>query len=379
MKRTSTGLLLIACFLVGTTLRALGAPESSSPLVFRPVITGEKELFPKDVTAFVEEVSLPEFTVYRFSQDLLIETYDLDEDGRDVWIGTNKGLLRFQTDTGKWLLYGESVEAPGIRIVCLVASSGMVFCDLARETRPGYATGLGVFQFDPRTLAWARLFRKGTWDLALDGSRLWSLPGGAETLDRQTGSQLQFGEESGLPGERAHGVFPQGNQIWFALMANPALEASPVPIGGGVARLFLAERRWEYFTVKDGLADNRCFDIIGDERELWVCHWEKQRGLSRFDRQTGKWSPVRLSHNRIEPGGTKLALDHRFLWVAQQGGLIRLDRESHEAVRFTQREGLPGFLVTGVTCGQDSVWAVAHSRSSREVPKAGLVRFRGKN
>jgi hypothetical protein len=145
--------------------------------------------------------------------------------------------------------------------------------------------------------------------------------------------------------------------------------------GGGVSRLNLVTDEWRSFTVKDGLSRGYSCDLAVDDREVWVAHWHEEVGVSLLDLSTETWTSVRHSSNGIEVGGVVLENDGDTLWMGQQRGLVELDKESRQAKLYTEREGIPGYIISGIDAGEDAVWAAAYSYDRDGVRSSGIVRI----
>jgi hypothetical protein len=145
--------------------------------------------------------------------------------------------------------------------------------------------------------------------------------------------------------------------------------------GGGVTLWDRRGDRFRSYTPEDGLVHAYSCDVFLDDREVFVAHWNEERGLSRIDRRTGRVEALPRSANGIVLGGVVLAGDDGRLWIGQQGALVRLDRATRQATALRESDGLPGYIVSGITVGEDAVWASLYSYGQDGVRSAGLVRL----
>lgn len=145
--------------------------------------------------------------------------------------------------------------------------------------------------------------------------------------------------------------------------------------GGGVTLWDRRSNQFRSYREQDGLARGYSSDVFLDDDEVFVAHWDEERGLSRIDRRTGRVEVVRKSVNGIDLGGVVLAGDRDTLWIGQQGALVRLDRASRQAKALREVDGLPGYIVSAIAIGEDAVWASVYSYGQDGVRSAGLVRF----
>jgi hypothetical protein len=63
------------------------------------------------------------------------------------------------------------------------------------------------------------------------------------------------------------------------------------------------------------------------------------------------------------------------VWIGQQRGLVRFDRTTHMATLYTEKDGLPGYIVSGIGVEEDAVWVSAYANSKEGVRSSGIVRI----
>ena len=92
-------------------------------------------------------------------------------------------------------------------------------------------------------------------------------------------------------------------------------------------------RRNEFrsYTPRDGLARGYSSDVFLDDDEVFVAHWDKERGLSRIDLRTGRVEVLRRSTNAIDLGGVVLAGERDTLWIGHR------ERSSGSTARVARR------------------------------------------
>jgi len=343
----------------------------------------ELPILSERVSEFIEKATHPDFTVYRLVGDLSnTQLLDLDAADGIVWIGTGKGLIRFEPAAGAWNFYGTTAGLPGERVSRVAALGGRVVVDLGRYTGPHSVYGTGTHLFDPRPGTWTQLFDGFVWDLHWDGKNLWvGLGHGAESREivadfAESGAAERFTpQNSGLLHGDVHAVRTWGQTVWFAMLGDHVKEKDEF-FGGGVSVLDRSTGEWRSYTTKDGLARDYSCALAVDDRQVWVGHgyWDPVKGLSLLDRKAGAWSVLKKSANGIDLGGFVLANDGNTLWIGQRG-LVKLDKETRQATLYTEREGLPGYIVSGIAVDQDSVWVSAYSYGQPEVRSAGVVQI----
>jgi len=367
--------------------RAVALPSPTplptpTPLPRLPVEQGPlpREGLPegKDVAAHVSVEERAGFTVYRFGGPLArVQPLDLDLGMDAVWVGTSLGLLRHDPRSGSWRQWDETSGLPGERLDQIAVVGGRVIVDASRSTGPGTALGLGVFAFEVAGHTWTPTKVSGqVWDLWGDGATLWVGTGsGAEADALETGHVRRFTRAAGeLVNDNVRAVRRHRETVAFAALGDWWKEKKDF-IGGGVTLWERARNRFSSYTIGHGLARGYSCDVFLDDDEVFVAHWDEERGLSRIDRRTGRVEVVRRSANGIDLGGVVLAGERETLWIGQQGALVRLDRRSRQATALRERDGLPGTIVSGIAIGEDAVWVSAYAYGQGGIRSAGLVRF----
>ena len=332
----------------------------------------------KDVAAHVSVEERAGFTVYRFGGPLArAQTLDLDLGLGAVWVGTSVGLLRHDPRSGSWRLWDETSGLPGERLFRIAAVGGRVVVDSSTPTTPGSVQGTGVLAFDVASRLWTPLKDVGfVWDLWAEGATLWvATSDGAQARDLETGALRRFTRSAGeLVHDDVHAVRGYGDTVAFATMGDYVKETKDF-VGGGVTLWDRRRNQFRSYTEKDGLARSYSCDVFLDDEEVFVAHWDEERGLSRIDRRSGRVETLQRSANGIELGGVVLAGERSRLWIGQQGALVRLDRATRHATALREQDGLPGHIVSGIAVGGEGVWASLYSYGPDGVRAAGLVRL----
>jgi ligand-binding sensor domain-containing protein len=185
----------------------------------------------------------------------------------------------------------------------------------------------------------------------------------------------RFTREAGeLVDDTVHCVRRHGETVAFGALGDYVRETKDFK-GGGLTLWDRRSNRFTSYTPKEGLARAYSCDVFLDDAEVYVAHWDEERGLTRIDRRTGRVEALRESANGVEIGGVVLAGERDTLWIGQQGALVKLDRASLKATALYEKDGLPGYIVSGLAVGEDAVWASLYSYGGDGVRSAGLVRF----
>ena len=152
----------------------------------------------------------------------------------------------------------------------------------------------------------------------------------------------------------------------FATIASVGLLASGLsaPLYG---QTDLPRFRFENFTTKDGLPDNRVYSVCVDGDRVWA---GTDNGLGLYE--NGHWKTFTTADGLAHRAVLSLALDKRThdLWIATMGGLNRYSAGRFDT--FTQlSSGLANDVVYGVSVLGDNVWAATAAGGSRLNTRTG--------
>lgn len=304
-------------------------------------------------------------------------TYGLFIEGTRLWIGTDRGLIRYQTDRDKWTLFDKGL--PGDYVSSVVAFNGKAIARVYTRTRPGYVSS-STHAFSPQSGQWKRFSCSGSWLEILpqqshilwypvsrtDGRMLYAKDLRTERTRTYAAGTLVRGSATDIVG--------QGNYIYVSRIGEYDRTTRSYS-GGGVVRIDPTTGRRRSYTEKDGISHSYCYKIAADEGKIWVSHSGVDRGLSVFDSTERKWSVLRKSKNGIALGGRRLALLGKFLWMSQSTVLVRLNTETLQATVHTEKNGLPGRYITGLVAGEKAVWVACSTYGRDEVTSSGVARF----
>ena len=320
-----------------------------------------------------------DYTTYRLSGDLSsAKLYDFVVSQNTVWCASSVGLLKVLTKEGQVEVFGPSEGLPGDYVSEVECWPSGVVVSVTEKIGRGGARGLGIFLFTPEKSEWRRVATGSQSFLLWDNEKLWSAPlhgGGVQWRFIPEGREWAYTtDNSGLLHSRVSAMCMAAGSAWFAHTGTNVKNGEFR--GGGISRLSLEAKpdQWRTYTEQDGLALAYSCAVAGDEREVWAVHWEEEKGVSVLDVEKNEWTALKHSANGLDIGGTSVDLDSKFVWIGQQGGLIRMGRSDHMAIRVTDRNGLPGYLVSDVRVTPNgtwvSVWNMVHDKS-------GLVFFDG--
>lgn len=209
------------------------------------------------------------------------------------------------------------------------------------------------------------------------GDELWhQIPHGVGVTNLLSREHKEYTtSNSDLLDQIVYDVRPEKSNVWIASQGKYSNETKSFH-GGGISCLDRSTGKGTVYRKESGLVDGYCYNIATDGRQMWVSHWQETLGLSCFNLMEQRWAEVRQSDNGIPLGGQRLAFTGDKLWIGQQHGLVKFDRKSGQATLYTDRQGLPGNIVAGITAGKQAIWVSAYSYGSNAaVDSAGIARF----
>jgi ligand-binding sensor domain-containing protein len=119
--------------------------------------------------------------------------------------------------------------------------------------------------------------------------------------------------------------------------------------------------RWENYTTKDGLPDNKVFNVKVDGNRVWA---GTENGLALFE--NGKWKVYKPADGLVHRAVLYVDVDKTThdVWIATMGGVSRLSAGRFE--NYTQlNSGLSNDVVYGIAVKDGYVWAATAAGASR--------------
>jgi ligand-binding sensor domain-containing protein len=293
------------------------------------------------------------------------------EPGR-VWVGTDKGLARYQD--GRWTSWGTADGLPYAVITSLAVDPATG--DLWVGTMGGLARFSGG-RFESFTQRTSGLANDVVYGVAVDDHYVWAATAaGASRYDTWTGRWQIFTNRNAPMHEIwCYGVSAGPKDVYLAVW------------GGGVLRFDRAHQRWREFRDPDGQMeldllrdDGPVSDVVasvsqGPDGLVWAGTYF---GVNRFDGRTwSSWS--KTDSGLVSDFVSSVLAEGRGAWFATDSGLAYFDgttwvtyRAAHERVSegkppLTLREGerertvpthgsLPDDYVLAVARRGDELW-----------------------
>ena len=301
----------------------------------------------------------------------LLMTYINDRalkvDEKYVWVGTPKGISRYDKNTELWTSFTKQATLQGKRIRAVATDSRYVWCGTAE----------GVSRYDKIYGRWSRLHKpwgsvENVSALAVDDRYLWiGTRIGAHRYDKITDKWDSFRRWNGLPSEDISAVVVDGYDVWMGT-------------NGGICkfpRISDNLNAWESYTsgleltseamekeYAATLVSNEVWCMDADKDNIWI---GTMRGASRYDKKKDIWTThtaeeMSLLANGGEGGGgrsnlseaksrnaglpnneiSSVCIDGDIVWLGNNSGVTTYDKKSKKWKTYTVDDGLSSNRIT---------------------------------
>lgn len=321
----------------------------------------------EDVTSKIKKIEHPLMTTYLIRGDIAeTQVYRIAVRGPYVVVGTNRGLLLYDRNECMWRLYDQRFGMPGERVHQVGFISDDELCiEVWNESKEqkDYVMNVGVFLFNLKTNQVKKVDGVQRDVRFVGQNYLLASNLGVTIHELATGHTRSLKKgNSDLMDPEVSAIYPDGDRLWVGSRgtdAGPNADGDSQFEGGGVSELHIVTGKGQQYGVADGLVNSYVSDLAVNADTVWAAHWNESRGLSVLARDSSEWQPLVESVNGIKLGGVRLMLDRKHLWIGQQQGLVRLNTRTLYADHYTQKQGLPGYIVTGIAHDDDRVWISA--------------------
>lgn len=308
------------------------------------------------------------------------QTYEIVATERVVWVGTNKGLVRYDLTSKQWLLVSPPAGVEqGVAYQLAVNAAGQLAIEYLVWTEKDRLNSAGIYLFDDQKKQWFKIQAMGSSDIQWRDHELWVLSrSGISIYDIDAGKAWDIQKD--LPAlyrrSRLSRLITGDYDSWIAVTGRPIARTEKFE-KGGVIRLQLPEIRWKTYTYEAGLAQDAVADIAGDYHQIVAVHGQADSGLSLLDVRQDIWRTQMLSANDVPLGGRLVAQDEENIWLAHSAGLTRLQRDNNQAWQYTSEDGLPGNVISGMAVVESGLWVAAFDYSGDEegISNAGVAQL----
>ena len=130
------------------------------------------------------------------------------------------------------------------------------------------------------------------------------------------------------------------NNVWIATAA-------------GVSRWERDQGKWFHYTKEDGLANDGVNAVAVDGQWVWFATDE---GVSRYDLQTNTFKTFRSIDGLASDQVSSIAVDGNYVWFGTSNGLNRYDKTIDSWAVRTRKDGLVSKKITTIAVEAEYVW-----------------------
>ena len=369
-------------------------------------------------TAFTVEDGLVHDSVWR---------YQLKVDSKYVWVGTSKGLSRYDKEKETWTSFTKPTTLADRRAVAVATDSRHVWVGTHR----------GLSRYDKRYDRWKHfqkseeerdeednedeedeedgekeekneLVDNNVIDLSVGRRYVWiATEGGVGRYDKIADRFESYTKENQLPSVDIRAVVQNRSDVWIGTKNgiskhsilsddrnawetyNAAIEILPTVEGKyakslknddvrclavdenrvwagtktGVSLYALRQGTWTTFTQNDGLASDEVSCIIVDNEQVW---FGSGRGVTVYDTLNETWKVLTEADGLGSNLITSMAIRGDQVWFGTfDKGVTMLDKTTGQFTTFTKAEGLPHNGILSIAIDGDYLWFGTHGGLTR--------------
>ena len=274
------------------------------------------------------------------SQLLSDRVLSLAVDSRYLWVGTDRGLSRYDKAQGRWDNFTVKDGLAHNHVLSIALDDLQVWI----------GTRDGVSRYEIPTSTWTRymprdgLAGREVSSVAVDSRFIWfGTPNGLSRYDKETNSWARKREEDGLAGDAVTQIAIDDDYIW-------------VGTENGVSRYDKLTDSWSNYDKDSGLIDNSVTAIAADGDSVWF--GTENKGLSRYDQRNSEFVRAYTKRDRLTSDQINaLAVDGTSLWLGTaDSGAQRYILSVNTWREYTAEAGLPSNHITAIAADGNVVW-----------------------
>ena len=285
------------------------------------------------------------------SQLLSDHVLSLAVGSRYLWVGTDRGLSRYDKVGGRWDNFTVKDGLAHNHVLSIALDDLQVWI----------GTRDGVSRYEMDTNTWGRymprdgLAGREVSCIAVDSRFIWfGTPNGLSRYDKETNSWARKREEDGLAGDAVTQIVIDDDYIW-------------VGTENGVSRYDKLTDSWNNYDTDSGLIDNNVTAIATDEDSVWF--GTENKGLSRYDQRNSEFVRAYTKRDRLTSDHINaLAVDGTSLWLGTaDNGAQRYILSVNTWREYTAETGLSSNHITAIAADGNVIWFGTYEH--------GLVRY----
>ena len=318
-----------------------------------------------------------------------VRTVDTDE--RFVWVGTDKGMSRYDKALGIWKNYrqeggSENIETHGGhwhqhgRKKRDSLSDNVVSSIVVDEQYVWVGTRDGANRFDKIALRWDQYKTHH------------GLPANNVTSVSSDGNNIWVGTNSGI------GKYPRTADdlnAWITYTSGTEIQPSAVSkefaeslvtdqiwcitaskkhvwVGTrrGVSKYDVGRDIWKTITVEDGLASDEVSCIAIDGDRVW---FGSDLGVTLYNEKTQVWAAYTTEDGLASNKVTTIGVDGTEVWIGTyNAGVSRFDQLTNTWTTYTREDGLAHNGILSMAIGNTYVWLGTYRGLSRLDKRTGI-------
>ena len=359
--------------------------------------------------------------------------YGLAVDEDYVWVGTLRGLSRYDKRKESWtpltalpILVGRTVRTVDTdeRFVWVGTDEGMSRYDKMLGTWKNYRQEGGSENIETHGGHWHRHGRKKKDSLSdnvvssivVDEQYVWiGTRDGANRFDKLALRWDQYKTEHGLPANNVTSVSSDGNSIWVGtnsgigkyprtaddlnawITYTSGTEIQPSAVSKefaeslvtdqiwcitaskrhvwvgtrrGVSKYDIGRDIWKTITVEDGLASDEVSCIAIDGDRVW---FGSDRGVTLYNERTDVWAAYTTEDGLASNKVTTIGVDGTEVWIGTyNAGVSRFDQLTDSWTTYTREDGLAHNGILSMVIGNNYVWFGTYRGLSRFDKRTGI-------
>ena len=270
-----------------------------------------------------------------------IRTVDTDE--RFVWVGTDNGLSRYDTDLGTWKQYQQEGGSEEI------------------ATHGGH-----WHRWRPKRRD--TLSDNSVSSIVVDEQYVWvGTRDGANRFDKLALRWDQYKTRHGLPANNVTSVSNDGNNIWVG--TNSGIGKYPRTADDLNAWIaYTSGTEIQSASVSKEFAESLVTDeiwcIASSKKNVWV---GTRRGVSKYDIGKDTWKTITTENGLASDEISCIAIDSEWIWFGTDRGVTVYNDETEAWTSYTTQDGLASNKVTSIDVDGTEVWIGTYN--------AGVSRF----
>ena len=318
-----------------------------------------------------------------------IRTVDTDE--RFVWVGTDAGMSRYDKALGIWKNYrqeggSENIESHGghwhrhsrKKKDCL--SDDVVSSIMVDDQYVWVGTRDGANRFDKIALRWDQY----KTEHGLPANNVTSVSSDADSI--WVGTNSGIGKYPRTADDRnAWITYTSGTEIQPSAISKEFAESlvtdqiwcitaskKHVWVGTrrGVSQYDIGRDIWKTITVEDGLASDEVSCIVIDGDNVW---FGSDRGVTLYNEKTEVWADYTTEDGLASNKVTSIGVDGTEVWIGTyNAGVSRFDQLTNSWTTYTREDGLAHNGILSMAVDSPFVWFGTYRGLSRYDKRTGI-------